>query len=181
MVEDEEFVVFLGHGRSDRLYGANTQSDYFISPFFEYQNDSFINTSNVDVFRGKKVFCLSCNSADGLGALASEMGAKVFIGFGDIPTDNNIVPELGFECPVLLARFKGEINWIIKTSIGYSVRHRLNFFEMFDLVRLLTNVRMDDIILKHKSLRYRRLLADHLFEFKQNMRLFGDGNEPILR
>lgn len=179
-IVDEEFVLFLGHGRSDRLYGANTHSDYFVSPMFDYENDNFINKDNIDVFRGKKVFCLSCNSADGLGKWAIEQGAKSFIGFGDIPTDNEIIPEIGTKFPILIARFKGEITWIVKTTVSYSIRKKLNFFQMEDTIRLLTNMRMNRIILRHRGLRHRRILADYLYQFKQNMKLFGNGNEPIV-
>jgi hypothetical protein len=120
-VKEEELVLFLGHGRSDRLYGANSNYSYFPSPLYEgiadYENDNFINCENLDVFCDRKVFCLSCNSADGLGKIAIEKGARVFIGFGDIPTDNEVLPELGKRMPLLIARCKGEVNWIVKTSL----------------------------------------------------------------
>lgn len=183
-VTSEELVLFLGHGRSDRLYGANSNSSFFVSPYFEgitdYENDNFISRDNIDIFTGKKVFCLSCNSADGLGKLAVQSGARVFIGFGDIPTDNEILPEIRTRLPLLIARFKGEINWIVKTSLMYSLKKNHNFFQLADMVRLLANSRTNEIILRHQGLRQRRLLADYLYGFKQGMKLFGNGNEKLL-
>ncbi len=179
-LSDEELILFLGHGRSDRLYGANSHTDFFASPYFDYENDNFINKDNIDVFVGKKVFCLSCNSADGLGKVAVQKGAKAFIGFGDIPTDNEILPELGTKLNLLIARFKGEVNWIVKTSLVFSIRNNSTFFQLVDTVRLLANFRINEIILGNQGLRQRRLLADYLFNFKENMRLFGDGNAQLL-
>jgi hypothetical protein len=183
-VTEEEFVLFLGHGRSDCLYGANSNSGFFVSPYFEgitdYENDNFISRDNIDIFTGKKVFCLSCNSADGLGKLAVQSGARAFIGFGDIPTDNEILPEIRTRLPRLIARFKGEINWVVKTSLIYSLKRNHNFFQLADMVRLLANSRINEIILRHRGLRQRRLLADYLYGFKQGMKLFGDGNERLL-
>jgi hypothetical protein len=177
-------VVFIGHGRSDRLYGANSYSNVFVSPYYEayldYENDNFISKDNIDVFSGKKVFCLSCNSADGLGRLAVQNGASAFIGFGDIPTDNEVLPQIGTKLPHLIARFKGEITWIVKTSLLYSLKKNHNFYQLADTVRLFVNVRINENILRHRSLRQRRLLADYLYDFKQGMKLFGDGNQKLL-
>jgi hypothetical protein len=181
---EEELVLFLGHGRSDRLYGANSNYSFFPSPLYEgivdYENDNFINRENLDVFRDRKVFCLSCNSADGLGKIAIEKGARVFIGFGDIPTDNEVLPELGKRMPLLIARFKGEVNWIVKTSLSHAIRKDYSFGQLVDLIRLLTNSRMNHIVLMHPGLRHRRLLADYLYIFKDGMRLFGNRNEKLL-
>lgn len=179
----EELVIFLGHGRSDCLYGANTNYNFFASPYYEgvsdYQNDNFINSTNIAVFSEKKVFCLSCNSAEKLGEWAVQKGATVFIGFGDIPTDNEILPKLGIGLPTLIARFKGEINWIVKKSLAFSIAKNHSFYQLADTVRLLTNARINDIILTHKSLRQRRLLTDYLFSFKSEMVVSGDGNELL--
>ncbi len=53
-VTEEEFVIFLGHGRSDCLFGANSNCGFLVSPYFEgvsnYENDNFINRENVGVF-----------------------------------------------------------------------------------------------------------------------------------
>jgi hypothetical protein len=167
------------------LYGANSNSNFFVSPYYEqlndYENDNFISKDNIEVFSGKRVFCLSCRSADGLGKLAVEKGAKAFIGFGDIPTDSSeILLEIGTRLPLLIARFKGEINWIVKTSLVYSINNNHNFFQLVDTIRLFTNIRINEIILTHRSLRQRRLLADYLYNFKNDMALLGDGSERLM-
>lgn len=183
-VTREEFIIFLGHGRSNCLFGANSNCSFLVSPYFlgiaDYENDNFINGENVSVLSGKKVFCLSCNSADGLGRLAVQKGVKAFIGFGNIPTDNEVLVEIGTRLPLLIARFKGEINWIVKTSLVYSITNKHNFFQLVNTIGLFTNVRINEIILTHRGMRQRRLLADYLYNFKNEMILFGDGNERLL-
>lgn len=183
-VTEEEFVIFLGHGKSDCLYGASSNCDFLVSSYFEgisnYENDNFISKENIDVLRGKKVFCLSCNSADGLGKLAVQNGVRAFIGFGDIPTDNEVLPELGRKLPLLTSRYKGEVSWIVRTSLVYSIKNNHNFFQLIDTLRLITNIRINNIILANRGLRQRRLLADYLYNFKDEMMLFGDGNETLL-
>lgn len=180
---EEELVIFLGHGRSDSLYGANNYQRALDSSYDfegEYENDSFINRDNISVFSGKKIFCLSCNSAEKLGRLAYQNGAKAFIGFGDIPTDDISIPEIGRRLRFLTARFKGEVSWIVKSSLVYSIKNNYDFFQLISLVRLLTNKRINEIIITHKNLRERRLLADYLYNFKNEMELFGDGKEKLL-
>lgn len=183
-VTEEEFVIFLGHGRSDCLYGASSNCNFLVSPYFEgisnYENDNFINRENINILSGKKVFCLSCNSAGGLGKLAVQSGAKSFIGFGDIPTDNEVLPELGKRLPLLIARYKGEVSWIVRKSLIYSIKNNHNFFQLIDTIRLATNFRINKIILEHRGLRERHLLADYLYNFKNEMALFGDGTETLL-
>lgn len=183
-VPEEKLIIFLGHGRSDCLFGANSNCDLFVSPYFEgvddYENDNFINSDNINVLSGKKVFCLSCNSNEKLGKLACQNGTRAFIGFGDIPTDNEVLPEIKTRLPLLIARFKGEISWIVKTSLLYSIQNNHNFSQLIDSLRLFTNIRINHVVLNHPGLRQRRLLADYLYNFKHEMKLFGDGNEPLL-
>ena len=183
----EEFLIFLGHGRTDCLYGgiANGAGAYYDGRFLEenpyanYCNKNFINADNINVFNNKKVFCLSCNSNE-LGKLAIETGAKVFIGFGDIPTDKEVLKEIGKHLRVFTAAYKSEIVWIIKKSLIHSINRNHNFYQLFDTICLHTNIRINEIVLKHKCLRERRLLADYLYKFKKEMVLLGEGSERIL-
>jgi hypothetical protein len=181
---EEELVIFLGHGRSDCLFGATSYSRLLGSAYWEaaddYENENFINRDNVGVFSGKKVFCLSCNSAERIGKLAYQQGAKAFIGFGDIPTEEAVLEGMGTRLRSFTARFKGELGWIVKTSLVHSIKKNHNFFQLYDTVQLFTNVSINSIILTHINLRERRVLADYLYKFSSEMKLFGDGKEPLL-
>lgn len=93
---ENSLVIFMGHGKSDKLYGSrgklfesrNFESESAVeeNPELFYNKDNFINKENVSVFAGKKVFCLACNSNAEIAKFAIEYGAKSFFSFGDIPT-----------------------------------------------------------------------------------------------
>ena len=184
-IDDERLILFLGHGRSDCLFGASSYRRAFVGSTFDeredYENENFINRTNINVFKGKRVFCLSCNSAEKLGRWAVQEGARVFIGCGRVPTDDSeVLVEIGKPLPLLIARFKGELNWIVKNSIIYSIENNHNFYQLRDTLRLLTHIRINRIILKHRNLRKRRLLADYLYHFMDDITLAGEGTEPVI-
>ncbi len=89
-------IIFLGHGRSDALYGSKGDEyspsleweEIAAFPDLYYFNESFISKSNADVFYEKKVFCLACNSNNKIAEYAIDKGAISFLGFGDIPTSS---------------------------------------------------------------------------------------------
>src|SRR5205085_3830294 len=97
------FIIFFGHGRTDKLYGSkgeSFESGEFVSqeakeqnPEAYYYNDNFIHEGNVEVFAGKKIFCLACNSNNKIATLSMQKGARSFLGFGDIPTSINEFEE----------------------------------------------------------------------------------------
>jgi hypothetical protein len=183
----EETIIFLGHGGSDYLFGACNRTDMLSESDGLYDDtenfcmERFINRDNIGVFKGKKVFCLSCNSAPTLARLAVTNGAKVFAGFQDIPTAINELEEYGAREPLrlIVARFKGELVWIIKHSLSLSIVRNYSFYQLADRIKLLTNDRMNKLIFDHKNLRERRLIADYLFKFKDGMLLVGDKSETI--
>jgi hypothetical protein len=160
--DSNESIIFLGHGRNNSLFGADFPSTYgFVSddylaenPHEEHLSETFISSENVSVFNSKKVFCLTCNSADGLGELAIEAGAKVFFGFGDIPTDNLADQDSRlyldrWKSPMpdrLTSIFKGEIQLIVKSSLLISLNRKLSYGELANIIRYKTNLRICDIL-----------------------------------
>lgn len=187
---DERFILFLGHGGSDYLFGSTSRSvvlsesaGLYEDIVEDFSEERFISRHNVGVFKGKKVFCLSCDSSEELGNLAIQEGAKVFIGFGKIPSDINEVEEDRKKFPLhsIISKFKGEIVWIVKSSLVYSINQNYNFYQLADTIKLFSNHRINEIILQHKGLKSRRLLADYLFNFKDGMKVFGNGFESIIQ
>ena len=93
-----KFILFMGHGRSDCLFGscAKESNDFVSSEAMQYneivyKNENFINSDNLYLFKDKILFSFSCNSnrkdKNSLGWKAIENEVRCFIGFGDIPTD----------------------------------------------------------------------------------------------
>jgi hypothetical protein len=169
-------IVFLGHGRSDKLFGAKANTyDAEISedklaenPDLKYYNDDFINLTNIEIFTEKKVFCLSCNSSEIIGKKAVENGATVFIGFGDVPTSTDEfkakMEDVGDK---FVARFKGELNYIVKRSLIYSINTMRTFQGLLDVISLVINQRIAETLITHKQFNRRYLLADYLYFLKK--------------
>tara|TARA_B100000378_G_C18055986_1_gene414412 strand:+ start:5116 stop:5601 length:486 start_codon:yes stop_codon:yes gene_type:complete len=98
---NDGLIFFMGHGKSNCLYGA--KGDYYGTlknndleaqdPDKYYYEDNYITKQNIDVFDKKKVIALTCNSNAQVGKISIDNGAKVFMGFGDLPTSNVSVPR----------------------------------------------------------------------------------------
>lgn len=93
-----KFIIFLGHGRSDKLFGASGEQgdNTFVSEEAREENErffsleDFIIASNAYIFRDNIVFSFSCNSNEKRNSIATnaiENGAIAFVGFGDMETD----------------------------------------------------------------------------------------------
>ncbi len=190
--DNNESIIFLGHGKSDSLFGASFPStcgmvsdDYLAeNPHEKHLSEDFINPDNISIFKEKKIFCLTCNSADSLGELAIEAGAKVFLGFGDIPTENHADQDIRlyldqWKSPMpdrLTKIFKGDIQVIIKSSLLVGLNEKLSYEDVRNIIIHKTNLRIDDILKHHKGIKRRRLLCDYLFQFKEEMTVFGNSN-----
>lgn len=182
---EESFVIFLGHGRSDSLYGAVSDDlrgysnlDHRYSAGF--QNENFITVNNAEIFRGKRVFCFSCNSADKLGRVAVEKGAVSFMGFGDIPTDGEVKNIHGLEMKYFTASFKGELVVILKTCLARSIADNLNFVELRDLIKRKVDAAIYRELLIKKGRKHHVLLARHLAYLTIQFRTFGDVHSRLL-
>jgi hypothetical protein len=150
---NNHLLLFMGHGKSNSLYGA--KGDYYGTlenndvksekPDLYYYNDDYINLENIDVLKDKKVIVLSCNSNSQIGRKAVAKGAKVFLGFGDLPTSIAELEEKGEEnkSGVSLSKIeqalKTEINDIVKKSIAISIKKNNTFTQLFDLICFVTN------------------------------------------
>lgn len=151
---DEGLVIFFGHGRTTKLYGAKGDlydNLDFVSkdaiaeePDKYYYNDDFINQDNAEVFQGKKVFCLACNSNDKIASFTIESGATVFLGFGDIPTSMPEFEEDGLEnvSNDLVKLMKTELNYIIKRSLEIGIEKNYTFYQLKNVICFITNCKV---------------------------------------
>lgn len=75
------FVVIFAHGGSDYVRGG----EYVHRVTREIvEAKKFLTVHDAHVFRGKIVFCLSCDS-NGLAQASLDAGAEAFVGFDDVP------------------------------------------------------------------------------------------------
>jgi len=187
-------LLFMGHGKSNCLYGA--KGDYYGTlenelvkseePDKYFYEDNFINEQNLSVFNEKKIIALSCNSNAQIGRKSVENGAKVFLGFGDLPTSIEELKEQGEESKsgVSLGKIeqalKTEINDIIKKSIGIGIRKKYNFSELVDLIHFVTNQKISHYLVNQKKISERKLIANYLYTFKKEIKVYGNGKEKLL-
>lgn len=183
-------IIFLGHGRSDALYGSKGD-EYSPSLGFEevstfphlyYFNESFISKKNVNVFSGKKIFCLACNSNDKIAQYAMEFGAKTFLGFGNIPSSSEEFVADGFSNVTneIVNSMKLELNYIIKRSLEYSISKSYNFEQLLNIMHFITNQRITEYLIEKKDFNERYILTDYLYQLKKDITIFGDKKIRII-
>lgn len=187
-------VLFMGHGKSNCLYGA--KGDYYGTlenelvkaedPDKYFYEDNFINEQNINVFEGKKVISLSCNSNGQIGRKAFEYGAKVFLGFGDLPTSVGELEAKGEESKsgISLVKIeqalKTEINDIIKKSIEIGIVNDYSFLQLFDIIHFISNQKISNYLVNQKKVSERKLIANHIYNFKKEIKIYGDKNIKLV-
>lgn len=187
-------LLFMGHGKSNCLYGA--KGDFYGTlendlvkaeePDKYFFEDNFINENNLNVFNEKKIISLSCNSNGQIGRKSVENGAKVFLGFGDLPTSREELEEHGEKSKsgVSLGKIeqalKTEINDIIKKSVRIGIIENYSFSELVDLIYFITNQKISHYLVNQKKVSERKLIANYLYTFKKEIKLFGNKNERLI-
>lgn len=187
-------ILFMGHGKGDSLFGA--KGDYYGTlendlvkaeePDKYYYQKDFINKQNIEVFKEKRIIALTCNSNSQIGRDSVENGAKVFLGFGDLPTskeeliDQGEENKLGISLSKIEQALKTEINYIIKKSLTIGIKKRYSFKELVKLIVFVTNQKISFYLVNQKKLGERKLIANYLYKFKKEIRIYGDANEKLL-
>jgi hypothetical protein len=187
-------LLFMGHGKSNCLYGA--KGDYYGTlendlikaeePDKYFYEDNFINENNLSIFKGKKIISLSCNSNGQIGRKSVENGAKVFLGFGDLPTSIEELEEQGEKSKsgVSLGKIeqalKTEINDIIKKSVRIGIIKNYSFSELVDLINFITNQKISHYLVNQKKVSERKLIANYLYTFKKEIKIYGNGKENLI-
>jgi len=186
-------IIFLGHGRSDSLYGSKApfyDNDFVSSDAKEefpekyYGKEIFINDSNIKAFKNKHIFCLSCNSNEKISKDAINRGAVSFIGFGDIPSSESEINDYKIDQNIYsIARItrimKTEINYIFKRSLEILISDNLTFNQLYNLIVFIINQRITDILVNNKELKERYIITDMLYNLKRDMICLGDKHRNI--
>lgn len=187
---EDGLIIFLGHGRSDALYGSKGDEyspsigleEITTFPDLYYFNESFISKKNADVFNGKKIFCLTCNSNDKIAQYAMENGAKTFLGFGNIPSSSEefVADGISKVTNEIVNSMKSELNYIIKRSIEYSISKSYNFEQLLNIIHFITNQKIAEYLITKKDFNDRYILTDYLYQLKKDIIIFGDKKIKII-
>lgn len=191
---DDGLILFMGHGKSNCLYGA--KGDFFGTlenelvkeeqPDKYYNNNSFINELNLEIFNNKKIISLSCNSNGQIGKKSVESGAKVFLGFGDLPTSVDELEEsgesnqLGKSLSTIEQALKTEINYILKKSLEIGISKNHSFSQLLDVICFICNQRIAHYLVQQKKISERKLIANYLYSFKKEIRIYGNKDEKLV-
>lgn len=176
---EDGLIIFLGHGRSDSLAGS--KGDWFTpnagleeianEPDLFYFKETFIGKNNISVFKDKKVFCLSCRSAEKVADYSAQNGVKCFLGFGNIPTSEfEFIEEVTVD---VVKAMQIELNYIIKTSLSICIEKELTFENLIEHIRFITNQRITNILVNQKDFDERYLLVDYLYYLKKEAKTIG--------
>lgn len=191
---DDGLIIFLGHGTENKLYGAKGYDGSHLSNVLlsaennesNFDNENFIDSSNINILKKKKILCLSCNSNDRIGKEAEKNGVSAFLGFGALPTSveelQKDYPDIffGISKSKIISEFKTELNYIIKKSITYSISNNLNFEQLVDVIKFITNQRINYFLIKRKKLKERKIIVDMLYDLKKGIVLYGNKKEKLI-
>ena len=190
-IEKFKFVIFFGHGKSDILCGSkgkyydnlgfNNEVLFLENPRDYYYKETFIDKSNINIFKNKNIFCLSCNSNEKIANYAIDAGANSFIGFGNIPTSIEEFIDLKYEnvSSDLVRNMKTEINYIIKTSLNLAIKNNSTIEQLGNNIIFFSNQRIADILVNQKKYKDRFILTDNIYLFKKEMKIFGNKNSKL--
>lgn len=182
-------VIFLGHGKSNSLCGGKGkhydligQNDILLQehPANYYYKEEFIHIDNVGVFKNKNVFCLSCRSREKISTYIVDAGATSVVGFGNIPTSKEEFEEMGYKnvSHDLVRLMKTEVNYIVKTSLMLAITNNFTIDTTVNYVKFVTSQRMVET-LTNKAIKDRLILADNLYNFKNDITILGDKKTTV--
>jgi hypothetical protein len=171
------FVVIFAHGGSDYV----SSGEYVHRVTREIVDaEKFLTVADAHVFRGKVVFCLSCDS-NGLARASLDAGAHAFVGFGDIPfnrydASGNPITKREFEqhAQTLIAN-------AIKTAIERFVTGRASLGEAVAFLRLWICQDTVRFVRRFQSLQQRREIAALLLRVKDGVRYHGDSDVNFMK
>ena len=182
-------IIFMGHGRSDGLYGAKgkfsnklfSEDAFMDDPEKIYNHNLFITSANANIFKNKKLFCLACNS-NSFGSTLIKAGCKSYIGFGELPSSIDEFSEIT-KTPInhhLVADYKGTLNYIIKKSIEKTIVNSYTFKELYELVKFVLSQHIAIYLIDNKNNRHRHVISDALYYTKKDVIVLGDTELKII-
>lgn len=190
----EGLILFLGHGRSEKLFGSisklyleevsdEAKAD---SPEIYFGKETFIDFSNIQIFQNKKIICLSCNSRGKIGLEAVKKGAKVFFGFGNLPLSVQELKEEGEQNTPGSSLFnverhlKKEITYIVKKTLELGLKNNYTFLQLLNLMQFITSQIISEYLVDKKAIRERKIIVGYLYNFKKEITVYGDYNQKLL-
>ena len=170
-------LFFFCHSLDKTIRGCKIENAASSKSHKDFNYGPLISPSkNIEIFKGKKVFCLACFSKD-LGPDAISAGAKVYIGFGDIPfylTDN-------FKEERVEAEVKTKLAKIIYQSLCIAIDENYSFNKLSTTLQLIINKERFNLLSDTSPGRkFRVEIAKVLSRIKNGITMYGDGNLKLM-
>lgn len=173
---ENALLLFFCHALDKTIRGCKIEHAASSKSHKDFNYGPLISpTNNIEVFKGKNVFCLACNSRD-LGPYAIKSGALVFIGFGDIPfyiTENFKEDKIG-------AAVKRELSAIVSNSLIIAIENNHSFNKLSNHLMLSFDKKIFELLKdKTSGTKIRKEVARVLSRVKNGITMFGNGNLKI--
>mgnify|MGYP000538845440 CR=1 FL=1 len=140
-VPDDSIVLFMGHGQSDLLYGAESST---------FEKKKLIGKSEIKILSNKYFFSLSCNSNEFLHSTFNSSKIINSIGFGSLPTEmievenNNKLKQQGIT-ESIIANYKNILVELVSTSFCDMIEKQQSFYELSNYFMLRLNKKISQV------------------------------------
>ena len=188
--DDGDLIVFMGHGRSDALFGARGDKyrdaeyvDYRVieeNPELYYNDENFIDITTYRLLVGKKIVSFACVSNE-LGKRLVNAGTKAALGFGKLPTT---VAEFEDEWhykkvkPNVAAAMSGILDVSFGRALIRAVKQGGNMADLAYCIK--DEIHWHIVMLLYSKARYRYMLADVLSAVEKAVVVSGDATVPLV-
>ncbi|MGV1011767.1 MAG: hypothetical protein ACOYBS_04905 [Flavobacterium sp.] len=162
---DGENILFLGHGASSGLKGAENE---------DYSKNIFIGKDELTIFKNKSVLSFSCKSSD-LFRYATDFS---YIGFDDIPSDMyEVLGAREFESSIynnvdedVIEKFKGILVGVISNSVYEWIANSYNIENVYHRIKIRVNNELVNLLKSKEEPNKKKALLNLLNDLKRNMR-----------
>ncbi len=174
---NEGLILFFCHALDKSIRGCQIIHAAGGREHRDFSYGSWISpTKNLKVFNGKAVFCLACNSND-LGEYAIKNGAKVYLGFDDIP----FYIKENFKEDVISNFVKTHLEQIITSTIIIAIEKDFTFNQFALRLRISFDKHRIDLMTSNNSGRATKIqVANVLSVIRNGIRIHGDGTLKIM-
>ena len=158
-ITDADTIFFLGHGTSDKLYASTVD------------NLTLFDKNNIDLLSGKRLFLLSCNSAD---FIKKQRLNKAF-GFGMLPTSLDDVRKWKYLHCIHIENFTKEDISIYNNAIVEILTHSImvdsiaDYILLKERIKFQTSIEIVKCLTQHRNNVNCRILADLLYYFSKDI------------
>lgn len=166
----EGFVVIFAHGSGDYLRGGEYRSR---ASGEDIEIEKFLTREDLHAFRGKVVFCMSCDSNE-LAQASLDAGAIAFVGFDKIPFNRFNDEEEPIGSHVLVKHCQEKlIAPAIAAALERFLTGRASLDEAVDYLRLWITKNAVAYVRDYKSVKERREVAALFLKVKEGLRYHG--------